>query len=284
MSKSINHWISNISGVILLMIRIKKISKHVVTPIDVPKVDPEKIKGYDLIPRLYCTIFICAKKESGKTNAIFKILKECTGKKTHLYIISSTVFNDDNWIKIVEYFEKKGIQITVSTTLEEANIPQKVKELEDEAKQEIGNKKKNEDPKPKLNLFDKDDEEKQERKPKKIAPEYIFVFDDMSHMLRDKSIATLIKHHRHFKTKIIFSSQYPNDLAPEARKNINIFLLFAGHSENKLMELYQNMDLKIPFELFTTLYEDATSKPYSFFFVDTKGEFRRNFNMQYFLS
>ena len=58
------------------MIQIKNINKHVITPIDVPKVDLDKIKGHDLIPRLYCTIFICTKKESGKTNAIFKILKE----------------------------------------------------------------------------------------------------------------------------------------------------------------------------------------------------------------
>ncbi len=44
------------------MIRIKKISKHVVTPIDVPTIEPENIKGYDLIPKLYCAMFICAKK------------------------------------------------------------------------------------------------------------------------------------------------------------------------------------------------------------------------------
>ena len=54
------------------MITLKKISNHVVNPIEVNKVDPDKIKGYDLIPKLYCTIFICAKKESGKTNTIFK--------------------------------------------------------------------------------------------------------------------------------------------------------------------------------------------------------------------
>ncbi len=81
------------------MIRIKKISKHNVKPIPVPSVEPDKIKGYDLIPDLYCAIFICAKKKSGKTNTIFKILKECTGKNTHLYVVSSTVFNDHNWTR-----------------------------------------------------------------------------------------------------------------------------------------------------------------------------------------
>lgn len=133
-------------------------------------------------------------------------------------------------------------------------------------------------------LFNDDEEkEKKERKPKKVAPEYIFVFDDMAHALRDKSIRELIKQHRHFKTKVIFSSQYPNDLAPKSRKNINIFLLFTGHSENKLFELYENMDLIIPFGLFVKLYENATSKPYNFLYVDTKGEFRKTFSTEYFL-
>lgn len=263
------------------MIRVKRINRHIVTPIDVPKVNPNRIKGYDLIPRLYCTIFVCAKKESGKTNAIFKILRECTGKKTHLYVVANTVFNDDNWIAIVDYFENRGIEITVSTTLEEAQIPEKVRELKEIAMKEAEERKKNE--KPKLSLFP-DEEEEKERKPKKVAPEYIFVFDDMSHALRDNSISELIKMHRHFKTKVILSSQYPNDLAPESRKNINIFLLFAGHSEKKLFELYDNMDLKIPFNLFVKLYENATSKPYNFLYVDTKGEFRRNFNTQYMIT
>jgi hypothetical protein len=269
------------------MIRIKKINKHVVKPIPVPIIEPDKIKGYDLIPKLYCTIFLCAKKESGKTNAIFKILKECTGKKTHLYIISSTVFNDPNWIEIVNHFEKKGISMTINTSLEEANIPAKVNELEETARKEIEDRKnkKVEEPKSVLKLFN-NEEDKMERqlKEKKVAPEYIFVFDDLSQVLRDKSISTLIKKHRHFKSKIICSSQYVNDLSPEARKNIDIWLLFGNHSEDKLLEVYNNCDLHIPFNLFLKLYENAISKEYSFLYVDrNKNEFRKGFNMKYFL-
>ena len=58
--------------------------------------------------------------------------------------------------------------------------------------------------------------------------------------------------------------------------------MFAGHSLNKLEELYDNMDLQIDFQLFLSLYENATSKPYSFLFVDrNKGTFRRSFNHEY---
>ena len=267
------------------MIHIKKINSHIIKPIKVPKVEPDMIKGYDLIDKLYCTIFICAKKESGKTNAIFKILKECTGKKTNLYIISSTVYNDDNWIEIVKYFENKNITINTFTSIDEANLDDLIEDLEEEARKELEAKKNppEEIIKPRISLnFDDHEDEKKERKPKKIAPEYIFIFDDMSTQLRAKSISALIKKHRHFKTKIICSSQYPNDLAPEARKNIDYWLLFGGHSEDKLLEIYNNCDLKISFPLFLQLYENETRKIYSFLFIDkNKGEFRRNLSHRY---
>src|SRR5690606_16807852 len=115
----------------------KKINNHVVKPIEVNHVDPDKIKGYDLIPKLYCTIFVCAKKESGKTNAIFKILKECSNKKTKLYFVSSTIFNDENWIKICEHFEKKGNGIKQYTSLKEANLDIITEELENDGKKLI---------------------------------------------------------------------------------------------------------------------------------------------------
>ena len=100
--------------------------------------------------------------------------------------------------------------MTVSTSLDEAGIPEKVQELIAKAKQEQEDKKnksKDKLPKDGLNLFD-NLEEKPERKTKKIVPEYIFVFDDMSDELQNKNIATLLKKHRHFKTKIICSSIY----------------------------------------------------------------------------
>jgi hypothetical protein len=171
------------------MIKIKKISNHVVTPIKLNKVEPEKIKGYDLMPKLYCTIFICAKKESGKTNTIFKILKECSTKKSELNFISSTIFNDDNWINICEYFEDKGNVVNKYTSLDEANLHSVTHELENAAKKKIEETKKAKGIKPKLILFeDEEDNVKKPRKEKKIAPEIIFVFDDLSSELRDKDI------------------------------------------------------------------------------------------------
>ena len=103
----------------------------------------------------------------------------------------------------------------------------------------------------------------------------------MSTELRDKSIATLIKKHRHFKSKIICSSQYVNDLAKDARKNIDIWILFGGHSIDKLEEVYKNGEFHIPFDLFVALYNNATKDKFNFFYAATSGEFRKNFNQEY---
>ena len=54
--------------------------------------------------------------------------------------------------------------------------------------------------------------------PKKpVAPECIFIFDDMSAELRKEDINCLLKKHRHYKCKIILSSQSTTDLNPSSR-------------------------------------------------------------------
>lgn len=89
------------------MITLKKINNHVVKPIEVNHVDPDKIKGYDLIPKLFCTIFVCAKKESGKTNAIFKILKECSNKKLNYILFQVQFLMTKIGIKFVNILKRK---------------------------------------------------------------------------------------------------------------------------------------------------------------------------------
>ena len=39
------------------------------------------------------------------------------------------------------------------------------------------------------------------------APEYIIIFDDLSSELKSQSLLTLLRKNRHFKTKLIISSQ-----------------------------------------------------------------------------
>ena len=54
------------------------------------------------------------------------------------------------------------------------------------------------DPKPLMVLFPKEESiERKPRKPKKLSPEYVFIFDDLGNDLRHPSITQLFKTSRH---------------------------------------------------------------------------------------
>src|SRR5258708_7862615 len=94
------------------MIKIKKINNEVVKAIPLKCVPVDKIKGYCLFPDLYGNIFLVARKKSGKTSTIFKILKECIGRDAR------TIINP-NLIHIVKYLKKKGNPVFKFTSLKD---------------------------------------------------------------------------------------------------------------------------------------------------------------------
>src|SRR4051812_13380616 len=98
------------------MISLNQINNQRVRAIQIPSsLDKRPIKGYDICEEIYANIFLCAKKKSGKTSALFKIMKECAIKKTIIIVFCSTVYKDENWIEIRKYFEKKGNDLRVYT-------------------------------------------------------------------------------------------------------------------------------------------------------------------------
>ena len=99
------------------MIRLEQINKQYVKAIPIPDEDKRPIKGYDICEELYANIFLCAKKKSGKTSALFKMLKECCSLNTKIIVFCSTVYKDKNWVQIRKYFESKGVEISVFTSL-----------------------------------------------------------------------------------------------------------------------------------------------------------------------
>ena len=120
------------------------------------------------------------------------------------------------------------------------------------------------------------------RKPKKIAPEYIFIFDDISTDLKSPDVSKLVKQNRHYKSKVIISSQYPLDIQPQSRRQIDYWLLFAGHDKEKLEKIYHDADLNIDFDLFLKIYHEATEIKYHFLYIDTNNsEFRKDFNFKF---
>ena len=117
------------------MISLKQINKQYVEAISIPDEDLRPILGADIVEEVYSNIFLCARKKSGKTSAVFKILKECSDRKTVIVIFCSTAYKDKNWIQIRKYFKKKGMDVRVFTSIYE-NGEDQLANLVDDLKQE----------------------------------------------------------------------------------------------------------------------------------------------------
>lgn len=270
------------------VITVHKINDEVVKPIRKPAYKKKNVIGKELFEEPYANIFICSKKKSGKTTLISKILKSCANKTTHVIIFCSTVHKDANYKTILDDLEKKGIQTTAYTSIVDHGVDQ-LQQIIDPLteKDPIDNQ-----PKQKKIKFisfdgdgaDDDDDDDKPKKSKTVAPEYIFVFDDLNNEINNKNLAYLISRNRHFLCKVIISSQYYNALSKSARANIDYILLFKNLPDEKLKLIAEEADLTIDWDMFHKLYKDATSTPYSFFYVDVQGNYRKSFNKQYFIT
>jgi hypothetical protein len=313
------------------MIKLNRINKHRVKAIPIPNEDRRPIRGFEIVEEPYANIFLCAKKNSGKTSATFKILKECSGQNTKIIVFCSTAYKDKNWIQIRKYFKKKGIDIQVFTSIYDggqdqlANLIQMLKQEAKDAEDGIDDS--NLDGKSEHNEEDEhygggkdscdlileqleqmhlaatgggyhemekaqrnmklESEKKskngkgKEKKSKFLEPEYMIIFDDLSSELKSPSLLSLLKFNRHFKAKLIISSQWIHDLLPESRKQIDLFLIFKGFPVEKLKEIYKDCDSGVDFDTFYKIYKKATKRDYAFMYIDTRKDcFRRNFNDQ----
>jgi hypothetical protein len=148
--------------------------------------------------------------------------------------------------------------------------------------EEEGSSEEEEKPKQtKLFKYDLSDEEQERkpRKPKKIAPEYVFVLDDMAKLMRTTTVSKLLKTNRHYKSKVICSSQYITDLEPESILQLDYCIAFKNIPQDKLMSLHQKLDLATPLDKFIQIYNYATKDKYNFLYIDTREEqYRKNFN------
>lgn len=279
------------------MISLQQINNQHVTPIRTPSsYDTRPIKGADICSELYPNIYLCAKKKSGKTSCTFKILKECVGKRTKIIVFCSTIHKDENWIAIRKYFENKGYDITCFTSIYEDGedrLEQLMNDIKQEAEEEEEAEREKEPETDNVDYFLQRlnelnntrqhlDEEEKERKPRKLkyrAPDYFIVFDDLSSELKSRSLLSLLKTNRHYRSKVLLSSQYLNDILPESRKQLDLWIIFKGFTFEKIKEIYKDCDTGIPLDLFYSIYQKATKKPYSFMYIDTRtDQFRRNFN------
>lgn len=278
------------------MIRLKQINNAFVRPIHYQNgqgEDKRPLKGKELFDEIYANIFICAKKKSGKTVVVNKIVSDCATSETTVMVFASTVDKDQNHLSIKQYCKLHNIPYISYTSMKDDGvdiIDVLIKKLQDDAKAlENPESDDEEDDCEQLILFDSDSEEEvqkenkiKQRKSKYKAPEYMIIIDDLSNELKSKTLIKLLKMNRHYKIKVIISSQYANDLLPESIKQMDYALLFAGESEVKLLKLHKDLDLSIDFAEFKNLYYMATAKKYNFLYVDVRNEaYRCNFTHEW---
>lgn len=307
----------------------KQINDFKVVPVKVKSTSITNWKGDDLFNQIYSSVYIIAKRRSGKTQLIYNILQQITDQTTNVIIFCSTWEKDDTYIEIINYLKDNGIKVTTFDSIFDGknnrldqfmdgdlqlggSVKKEKKKDKDKKMKGKGDDKKKLDMSKfeKYNIdlnslmfngkyiplkfgqvpeIKKDEEVIIKKKVKKvksnIAPKYVFIFDDLSAELKSPSINAFIKQARHHKAFCIFSSQYVNDLQPSAIKNMEVLILFKGHSIDKLTDLHKHADLSIELDEFIDAYRYATEEPYNFLYVDVvKESLRKNFDEEIILN
>lgn len=260
--------------------KIKQINNIDIKPVKIIK-NNIPFKGVEMFENPYSSIFICAKRNSGKTTVIYNILKKCINKNTVVHVFSSTAHKDSTYEKLTNYLDNHNITYNIHTSLIENGINilgELIKEMSEVDESESSS----EDIE-----YNSDGEEikarpKRKYIPKYIVPKHLIIFDDLGSTLRSPDIDTCLKVGRHWKAMIIISSQYINDINVSARLNLDYLLLFKNLPMQKLAEIYKDIDLSIDFDIFLECYNIATYDKYNFLYVDIRKEkFRKNFNYEF---
>jgi hypothetical protein len=271
-----------------MSVKLKKINDIVIKPLQRGDGPTQKVKGEKFFSEAYANIFLCAKKKSGKTNLIWTILKNCASKDTKIVIFCATVERDTTYKQMIEFLEQRGNPVVTYMSITEERtdvLKEMLTELRNNGEESLdGDDVESTNPFPFIRtmedgMAEEARKKKKKKKSKYLAPEIIFVFDDLSRELRKTSVSMLLKSNRHYKCKTIVSSQFPNDLQPESLKQLDYCILFSGHDVKKLEKFHNDLDLSIPLDKFIDIYLEATNKKYSFLYIDTVNEtFRKNMN------
>lgn len=270
------------------MLQKVKINSVQVKPIVTEEYNPKEIRGYDLFEKPYPNVFIPAMTASGKTSLIWTIIRKKCDKKTKFICFVGTHEQDDSWMKIKEWMDANDIYYEFYYSIYEDNaLEGLIQDLRDERKREEEERIKMEHPEEEENAivnFKEHSVQIKVKKPRKIAPAYCLIFDDLAKELRDPKISFLAREIRHYHAMGIYSSQTLNDIHPQALTQMRYILILKGLNKIKLEELYRKLSLPLTWDQFRLLYSDATKEKYNFLWINVDGAFRKNFDMKYVLN
>jgi len=249
--------------------------------------DSSKVKFGNVLANPYNTTFLCAKRKSGKTSVLAEILDKTSNKNTIFWVFCPTTNIDESWKTIITKLQDKGCLVNIFDSIMEGKKNQ-LNEIVDALSKGCDNESEPETKPIKKLICDtvqEEQKEKKERKPKKISPEHIFCFDDISSELKNPAVNKLLKMSRHLKASVYLSFQYAMDIRPEAWVQAQYCILFKSFSEEKLQHVYKYLDLSLDFEKFKELYQyvmkDNRGVNYNFLFIDVKEQlYRKNFNKE----
>ena len=283
--------------------KAKRINNVEVKPIEQKGGAAKKpAKGAELFTEPYANICCLAKKKSGKTTVVKAIIEKCATKGTKVLVFCASFNKDKNWKAITEWCDDHEVEIEGFESLKDEHgtdiLGERLWEFKQSDKKE---EKKKHKPEPEKVYVEMDDvdvgymrvpgaaaaaaapaEPEKKKKQSKYAPlEWIIIFDDVGGEIRAKSVNELLKTNRHWKSKVIVSTQYVTDLEPAARRQFDYWLLFPKLSLKNLEMVRESAGLPLEEEQFVDLYHAGTPAPYNFLYVDTNElEYRRKFNVQ----
>lgn len=246
-------------------------------------------RGANMFPDRYCNILILASKKSGKTTVLNHICKNSLTPKDKLVVFASTVNKDAIYEDLFNWCNSNNIETEKHEDFKDGRrnlIREFIRESQLESIPEEETKSPFEEPFPLwgsdhlvftsnmggINLPPKPIKVEKQIKDKTM------ILDDMGQDLRDKSVEDLLKTSRHYKTRVIISTQWLNDLTPASVRQLDYILLFKGLPDIKISELHRKITTATPEEEFINIYKRATVNPYSFLYIDVKrGNYRNNF-------
>lgn len=268
------------------MLKHKKINDVRVKPVDISKyASVVKNKRWaKLFPEQYPNIFLLARKKSGKTSTIVHVVKNSVDKHTVVLIFSSTIYKDPTMRYLIDWLKKKHVPVIAETSIFDDEGKNHLEELTAMlgARAEDVTSDTEDEPPRQIILCNEDSEDETGKPPEN---NYLIIFDDLSEELQNKYITFLLKRNRHFKARIILSSQWYNDISKGGRKQIDYILAYPRLPLDKLESLRREAGIDCGRDQFEKIYREATApdtpgeKSYNFLYIDTVGDtFRKNFN------